>query len=55
MEDETRDEQPVPERTRRRLLGLVAWVPVGIVSLTAARAHAGRQAGTVKGCSVKAC
>lgn len=35
------DEQP-KDRARRRLMKLAAWVPVGIVSLSAARAHAGR-------------
>jgi hypothetical protein len=39
-----------PDRARRRLMQLAAYVPAGIVSLTAARAHAGRAdvTGTVK-------
>jgi hypothetical protein len=42
-----------PDRARRRLMQLAAYVPAGIVSLTAARAHAGRAdvTGTVKSSS----
>lgn len=38
--EDTRDD--LPDSARRRLMKLAAWVPAGVVSLTAARAHAGR-------------
>jgi hypothetical protein len=41
-----KDHDDKPDRARRRLMKMAAYVPAGIVSLSAARAHAGRLAPT---------
>lgn len=41
-----KDHDEIDNRARRRLMKMAAYVPAGIVSLSAARAHAGRLGAT---------